>query len=90
MCVVITAEAAVITGPADARTESLPPSARVLLDIVLRDGPIGTGELVRASGLSRPTVLRHLKALVDGGWVERVGGGATDPGATWGVRRTPA
>lgn len=73
-----------------ARAESLPPAARTILDIVLRDGPIGTGELVRASGLSRPTILRHVKALVDGGWVERVGGGATDPGATWGARRVRA
>jgi len=72
------------------RDEALRPAVRALLELVRRDGPVGTGDLVRASGQSRPTVLRHLKALSDGGWVQRSGGGSTDPGAVWsarGVRR---
>lgn len=78
------------SAPAVARESSLPGGVRAILALVERDGPIATGDLVRASGLSRPTVLRHLHVLVEGGWVERIGGNAKDPGARWHLRAHPA
>lgn len=72
--------------PAVARIASLAGGPRAILEIVQRDGPIATGDLVRASAYTRPTVLRYLHVLTEGGWIDRIGGSATDPGARWHAR----
>lgn len=63
---------------------SLPRGATHLLDI-LRDAqrPLGTGQLVEISGLSRPTVRRQLEALQEVGLVTWDGLSPQDPRATW-------
>ena len=71
----------------DAATKSaLPRGAADLLDL-LRDArrPLGTGQLVELSGLSRPTVRRQMEALQKQGLVEWVGLSPQDPRATWRV-----
>lgn len=56
-----------------------------LLEILGGVGPFGfgTGDLVRMTRWSRPTVLRELRALVAEGLVERHGGAPNDPWASW-------
>jgi len=70
----------------DALESSLPPGARDLLRLVRESGRVSTGELVEASGLSRPFVIRQLKALEDAGIVRWVGNSAKDPRAYWTLR----
>jgi DNA-binding transcriptional ArsR family regulator len=49
--------------------------------------PLCTGELVEASGLSRPFVIRQLKALQDAEILQWVGNSAKDPGLLDGASR---
>lgn len=65
---------------------SLPPGARDLLRLVRQAGRASTGELVEASGLSRPFVIRQLKALEDAEVLQWVGNSAKDPRAYWTLR----
>ena len=63
----------------------LPQFAQDLFDRIERAGRLRTGELVELTGVSRPTVLRHLHALRDHGLIRWVGLSATDPQAYWTV-----
>lgn len=71
-------------GIAASIARTLPSGSTDLLDL-LRDArrPLGTGELMELSGLSRPTVRRQLGALQEVGLVEWVGLSPQDPRATW-------
>jgi ATP-dependent DNA helicase RecG len=74
--------------PIDVELESrLPPGARDLVRIVREAGRISTGDLVEASGASRPVVVRQLNALKDVGLVEWIGKSPKDPRAYWRLRR---
>lgn len=74
--------------PIDVELEGrLPPEARDLLR-VLREGPAGTGTLVEQTGVSRPTLLRRLRALQEVGLIEWVGNSTKDPRAVWQVKVT--
>jgi ATP-dependent DNA helicase RecG len=66
-----------------ASESNLPPGARDLLRLVRNAGRVSTGELVEASGLSRPFVIRQLKALEEAEIVQWVGNSAKDPRAYW-------
>lgn len=55
-----------------------------LLDALRTAGrPLGTGQIVDLTGLSRPTVLRHLNQLAGVGLVVWEGQSANDPRAVW-------
>lgn len=64
----------------------LPPRARLVLKTVKDAGRISTGEIVEATGSSRPIVLSQLKALREAGLVSWVGHSPKDPRAFWTVR----
>lgn len=69
--------------PADVRAK-LPERALEVLDALrVADRPLGTGQVAELLGLTRPTVIRHLRALRDAGVVLWVGESAKDPHATW-------
>lgn len=61
----------------------LPPGARHLLSMLRDGGRVSTGELVEASGRSRPLVIRQLNALRDAGVIRWVGQSPKDPRAYW-------
>ncbi len=63
--------------------ELLPRGGLVVLNLLRQAGQGKTGELVRDSGMSRPTVLRLLKGLEEAGLVEWVGRSRRDPTAYW-------
>ena len=68
--------------PAVAR--SLPQGSLSLLDLMRSARqPLGTGQLVELSGLSRPTVKRQLDALQGQGIIVWEGKSDKDPRATW-------
>lgn len=68
----------------DRQLESrLPAEAREVLRHVRDAGRASTGDLVDATGLSRPVVLSRLKALRDAGLLEWVGNSPRDPRAYW-------
>ncbi len=70
--------------PADHELEGqLAPSGLTLLRHLRLAGPAKTGDLVRDTGLTRPTVVRHLRALERAGLVEWVGQSSKDPTAFW-------
>lgn len=70
--------------PIDAELEErLPPNARDLVRSIRRMDRASTGDLVKATGRSRPTVLRELKALQKEGIVKWVGTHKKDPRAYW-------
>lgn len=46
-------------------------------------GRVSTGDVVDATGESRPLVLRHLRALRDEGLIDWVGRSPKDPRAYW-------
>lgn len=51
---------------------------------VFRDaGRASTGELVESTGLSRPVVLKQLRALSGEGLIEWLGNSPKDPRAYW-------
>lgn len=64
----------------------LPPGARDLIRTVREVGHASTGEIVAASGRSRPVVLRQLRALEEAGLVSWVGHSKKDPRAFWTIR----
>lgn len=66
--------------------ERLPPGARDLLRRIREAGRASTGDLVEASGRSRPVVLRQLRALENAGVVRWTGHSAKDPRAYWSIR----
>ena len=61
----------------------LPPGARDVLRVIDRADRPSTGELMAATGRSRPLVLRHLRALEAEGLIEWVGTSSKDPRAFW-------
>jgi ATP-dependent DNA helicase RecG len=74
--------------PIDVELESrLPPGARDLVRIVREAGRISTGDLVEASGYSRPVVVKQLNALKDVGLIEWIGKSRKDPRAYWRLKR---
>ncbi|MGH9023601.1 MAG: ATP-binding protein [Acidimicrobiia bacterium] len=64
----------------------LPSGARHLLRILREAGRASTGEIVRASGRSRPVVLRQLRALDEAGLISWSGRSQKDPRAYWTLR----
>jgi ATP-dependent DNA helicase RecG len=73
--------------PIDRALEAqLPSGARDLVRIVREAGRASTGEIVEASGRSRPVVLRQLKALEHAGIVAWFGHSQKDPRAFWAMR----
>lgn len=76
-----------LSAPIDRRLEArLPQGSRELARHVREAGRISTGELVQLSGLSRPVVIRRMKALEEAGLVEWVGNSPRDPRAYWRLR----
>lgn len=69
--------------PADVWARLPRGSERVLAVLRTSPAPMGTGEIVDASGLSRPTVTKALATLQETGFVEWNGKSAKDPRATW-------
>ena len=63
--------------------ERLPPGTRAALRLIREAGRLSTGEIVEATGSSRPAVLRQLRALEREGLVEWVGNSKKDPRAYW-------
>jgi ATP-dependent DNA helicase RecG len=76
------------SAPIDVELESrLSPGARDLVRIVREAGRISTGDLVEASGYSRPVVVKQLNALKDVGLIEWIGKSRKDPRAYWRLKR---
>ncbi len=72
------------TTPVDRELEArLPPAARDLVRAIRDIDRPSTGDLVDASGVSRPVVLRRLRELVDLGLIEWIGTSKRDPRAYW-------
>ncbi len=70
--------------PVDRQLEArLPPGARELLRAINNSGRLSTGDAAEATGQSRPTVLRHLRALQAEGLITWVGQSTKDPRAYW-------
>ncbi|MDA8280024.1 MAG: winged helix-turn-helix domain-containing protein [Actinomycetota bacterium] len=70
------------SAPIDRALEArLPGGARDLLRVVREAGRASTGELVEASGRSRPVVLRQRRALEDAGLILWTGNSRKDPRA---------
>ena len=61
----------------------LPVGARELVRMIREGGRVSTGDLVGATGRSRPVVIRQLNALRDAGVVHWVGNSPQDPRAYW-------
>ncbi len=77
------------SAPVDRELESrLPPGARDIASLVRQTGRLSTGEIIAASGLSRPVVIRQLKSLQEAGILERHGHSPKDPRAYWALRVT--
>lgn len=75
------------SAPVDRELEArLPKSARDLVRIVREAGRASTGELVEATGRSRPVVLKQLRALEDAGVLDWNGHSRNDPRAYWSLR----
>ena len=75
------------------RLADVPQLSRALYAHLAAAGRLRTGELVVLSGVSRPTVLRHLDVLESRQLVRRVSRSLTDPQAYWTVEvelETPA
>lgn len=73
--------------PVDRELEArLPKGSRDLVRIVRESGRTSTGDLVEASGRSRPVVLRQLRALQEAGIVVWSGHSKQDPRAYWSLR----
>lgn len=63
--------------------ERLPPGARDLVRLIREAGRVSTGELVEATGHSRPVVIRQLRALQEARVIDWVGHSKKDPRAYW-------
>lgn len=79
----LTLESTLVDRELEAR---LPAGARELARLVREAGRASTGDLVDASGRSRPVVIRQLKALEAAGVVEWNGHSKKDPRAYWSLR----
>ncbi|MGH9069589.1 MAG: ATP-binding protein [Acidimicrobiales bacterium] len=76
-----------LAAPVDRVLEArLPPGSRDLVRAIREAGRASTGELVGATRLSRPSVLRMLNALRDANIIEWVGNSPKDPRAHWRLR----
>ena len=70
--------------PVDRELERrLPRRAREVLRVIRDRERASTGEVVEATGESRPVVLRHLQALKNEGLIDWVGNSPKDPRAYW-------
>lgn len=70
--------------PIDRHLEDrLPLGARELVRVIREAGRASTGDLVAASGASRPVVIRRLRALQDARIIEWIGNSPKDPRAYW-------
>jgi ATP-dependent DNA helicase RecG len=84
-----------LAGLADPEYRQTSGSVRLVLDstpsdlvrIVREAGRISTGDLVEASGYSRPVVVKQLNALKDVGLIEWIGKSRKDPRAYWRLKR---
>lgn len=75
------------SAPIDRALEArLPRGTRDLVRLVREAGRASTGEIVQASGRSRPVVLRQLRALEEAGLVSWTGHSPKDPRAYWSLR----
>lgn len=73
--------------PIDRELEArLPEGARDLLRVIREAQRPSTGDLVAATGRSRPAVLRQLRALEDAEVITWVGSSQKDPRAYWALR----
>ena len=61
----------------------LHPGAREVLSCISEAGRLSTGDVMSATGLSRPSALRHLRALEAEGVIEWIGQSSKDPRAHW-------
>lgn len=68
------------------REKDLPTTAQELLQLLRIEVRLSTGDLMAATGRSRPTVLRHVKMLETAGLVKWVGNSSRDPQAYWTLR----
>lgn len=68
-------------------TERLPAMQQRILAALRDADSLSTGEIAQAVGATRPTVLRHLTALRDAGYIEWTGKSQTDPRASWRTAR---
>lgn len=71
--------------PAEVRSQLPRHSERILAVLRAAQTPLGTGELVTATDLSRPTVNKALRVLRDTGYVRWNGASQKDPRATWSI-----
>ena len=63
--------------------QRLPEGARDILRLIRDAERVSTGDVVAATGESRPVVLRHLRALRDEGLIDWIGQSPQDPRAYW-------
>jgi ATP-dependent DNA helicase RecG len=61
----------------------LPPQYARILDLVRSEVPVGTGDIAKAIGVTRPTAVRYLSAMRDAGLIDWVGKSPRDPRAHW-------
>jgi len=61
----------------------LPAGSRDLVRVIRQAGRLSTGELVEATGRSRPVIVRQLIALRDADVIRWVGKSQNDPRAYW-------
>jgi Mn-dependent DtxR family transcriptional regulator len=60
--------------------------ALAVLEVMRREAvPLSTGEVAKLMSITNPTAAHHLKRLAEQGLVQRSGGAARDPYATWAV-----
>lgn len=75
------------THPVERALEArLPQEARDIARLLRDAGRLGTGEIIEATGRSRPWVLTQLRLLEEARVIERVGRGPRDPRAYWKLR----
>lgn len=73
-----------LSTPVDRELESrLPPRGREIVRLVREIERPSTGDIVAATGLSRPVVIKRLRELESLGVIERVGKSTQDPRAYW-------
>jgi ATP-dependent DNA helicase RecG len=73
--------------PVDRELEArLPQGARNLVRAIRDGGRVSTGDLVDATGVSRPVIIRQLRALEEAGVIAWIGHSKNDPRAHWIVR----
>lgn len=75
------------TDPVERAVEAqLPQETREIARLLRDAGRLGTGEIVEATGRSRPWVVDRLRQLDAAEVIERVGKGPHDPRAYWKLR----